>query len=175
MFLWDSTRWKKFYDDKEVRTGLRMRFDKGISPEVKWPCHMFCEWVRDNYDFPIRLPIYFKASKQVKAPDGTLVSGKCFLPTDRMEEPHISIATGDFEQVKASSSVENAIFAQLCSIAHEITYYYQWINDLELSEKRAERQAIQIGESMVNQYLRSLGMSCMLDIHEQWETDEEDD
>ncbi|MGM9629922.1 hypothetical protein [Butyricicoccus sp.] len=176
MFLWDSERWKKFYQDGETRTGLHMRFDKSIPPEIKWPCYMFCEWVRDNYAFPIRVPIYFKAGKTVRCMDGDTVSGKIFLPHNRQEEPHISIATGDFSENEARFGTEDAIFSLLCTIAHELTHYYQWINRLEQKDARNERQAVKTAEQMVYKYLYSLGMQTLVsDVYEAWKADRNGD
>lgn len=53
MDIWKSEKWKTFYNNKKVRTGLYTRFDNRIPPEIKWPCYMFCEWVREYYEFPI--------------------------------------------------------------------------------------------------------------------------
>lgn len=160
MNIWKSENWKVFYSDKEVRMGLYTRFDNRIPPEIKWPCYMFCEWVRDYYEFPIRVMIYFKASNTVRAMSGEQVSGKCSKPYNRLEEPHITIATG-------------AVFAILCTIAHELTHYYQWINntrqgDTVIEHRKNEREAQKLGEKKVYQYLIDLGMSQLTETYYEW-------
>lgn len=176
MDIWKSEKWKTFYNNKKVRTGLYTRFDNRIPPEIKWPCYMFCEWVREYYEFPIRLPIYFKVSDTVRTMDGGQVSGKCSNPYDRLEEPHITIATGavsDFEAHCQNYGLEDAIFALLCTISHELTHYYQWINDIrqgdtEIERQENEREAEKLGEKKVYEYLIDLGMSQLTDTYYEW-------
>ena len=176
MDIWKSKNWKKFYGGQKVRTGLYTRFDNRIPPEIKWPCYMFCEWVRNCYEFPIRIPIYFKASDSVRNMYGEQVSGKCSKPYDRLEEPHITIATGavkDFKGQCKKYGLEDTIFALLCTIAHELTHYYQWINDIrqgdtEIERQENEQEAEKMGEKKVYEYLIDLGMAQLTDVYYEW-------
>ncbi len=43
----------------EYRCGVRLRFDQG-DPEVRRACKQFVNWLREWYEFPVRVPIYFK-------------------------------------------------------------------------------------------------------------------
>lgn len=182
MDIWKSENWKVFYSDKKVRTGLHTRFDTQIPPEIKWPCYMFCEWARDYYEFPIRVTIYFKASDTVRAMSGEQVSGKCGKPYNRLEEPHITIATGavgDFQKQCQKYGLEDTIFAILCTIAHELTHYYQWLNntrqgDTEIEHRKNEREARKLGEKKVYQYLIDLGMSQLTETYYEWKEQDGD-
>ena len=62
MHIWTIFNWEKHYnlDDKSIRTGLRIKFDKNVDMEVKRACKEFCKWLRKNYYFPMRIPVYIK-------------------------------------------------------------------------------------------------------------------
>lgn len=143
MHIWTIDKWREFYDlaDPHHRTGIRLRFDKGVDNEVKRACIEFSSWLRKEYFFPIRVPIYIKEAEKIKAKDGEMVSAIFFTPDDRRIEPYIRIATGDYYALKDKHGKDNALAAILKSIIHELTHYFQWINDLALTNKGAERQA----------------------------------
>jgi len=48
--------------------------------------------------------------------------------------------------------MDNALAAVLGSIAHELTHYYQWINDIELTEIGFERQASHYRDRIISEY-----------------------
>jgi len=73
--------------------------------------------------------------------DGQKVTASFFAPFDRDVEPYIKIATGDFPFLKKTRGRDNALAAFLCSLAHEITHYQQWIAGKAFSENHAQRAA----------------------------------
>ena len=69
--------------------------------------------------------------------------------------------------------LEDTIFAILCTIAHELTHYYQWLNntrqgDTEIEHRKNEREARKLGEKKVYQYLIDLGMSQLTETYYEW-------
>ena len=46
MNIWRSQKWRAFYDQHPHRTGLRVRYEKGVHPEVRRACMEFCDWLR---------------------------------------------------------------------------------------------------------------------------------
>ena len=154
MHIWTIEKWKKYFDlsDSGLRSGLRLRFETGVDPEVKRACQEFCKWLRREYFFPVRVPIYVKAAEQIKAMDGDMVSGTCFLPYDRKEEPYIRVSAGDYYEMEKRRGQDNALAAILMSIAHELTHYFQWINNLELTPIGEERQASAYAGFILDEY-----------------------
>lgn len=154
MNIWKCDYWKTIINVNSSfnRSGLRLHFQKGVDEEVKRSCSEFAVWIRKQYYFPIRLPIYFKASEYVKIKTGEFVSAKFFEPFDRTVEPYISIATGDVIEIEKNYGQDNALAAVLSSMAHEITHYFQWINDIRLSDKQAERQAKYYQKKIIREY-----------------------
>ena len=63
--IWTIENWVKILNEngEKSRKGLRLRFDKGIDPEVHRACAEFAAFLRREYFFPIRVPIYFKNTK----------------------------------------------------------------------------------------------------------------
>jgi hypothetical protein len=87
----------------------------------------FARWLRKNYDFPVRVPVYLFPSEYIFNWDREKISASFFAPFCRHEEPYIRIATGDYESLKAERGRDNALASFLCSLAHEIVHYQQWI------------------------------------------------
>ncbi|MFD3446491.1 hypothetical protein ACFDTO_17995 [Microbacteriaceae bacterium 4G12] len=148
--IWKSNRWKKNLDINNIhrRKGLRFRFQKGVDNEVRRACLEFGDWLRNEFSFPVRVPIYMKASPKIKALDGEHVFAIFFEPFDKKEEPYIKVATGTYKESMLKNGKDNALAGILGSIAHELTHYYQWINDL----KTSERQAIYYSSKILYEY-----------------------
>lgn len=121
------------------REGLRIRCDKEVHPEVRRACLKFAKWLRNEFEFPIRVVVYLKKDYQIKNRfSKELVSATFFAPFDKCVEPYIRVATGDYLELLEKSGKDNALAAILGSVAHELGHYYQWVDDLELDEKGAE-------------------------------------
>lgn len=153
MNIWGSNKWLKTIDlSSAQRTGLRLRFQKGTDPEVKRACVDFCKWLRTLYYFPIRVPIYVKSLEFIISKSGEKFSAIFFEPFDKHNEPFIRIATGDFNEMKQKSCQDDALASILGSISHELTHYFQWINDIRLTEIGMERQAKSYADMIIDMY-----------------------
>lgn len=157
MHIWTIENWRKFINlaDNGHRCGLRLRFDKEVDVDVKRACKEFAKWLRSEYFFPKRVVVYVKCSKQIKALDGDLVSGTFFGPYDYRFEPYVRIATGDYKVLLEEIGKDNALAKILYSIAHELTHYYQWINNLPLTEIGEERQAKSYSKYIIQEYAQT--------------------
>ena len=152
MHIWTLDNWEKIYGDLCIKKGIRLHFEKGIDCEVKRAILEFINWLRTEYYFPVRVNIYFKCAFRIKALDGELVSATFFGPFDKMVNPYIRIATGDYQELLKNKGKDNALGAYLYTIAHELTHYFQWINDLKLTEKGEERQATVYSNYILDEY-----------------------
>ena len=152
MNLWLMNKWIKRYDTSRIRHGMRLRCDKNINPEVKRAGKEFCKWLRTEYEFPVRIPIYLKNSSMIRAMDGEMVSATFFGPFDKYQEPYIRVAVGDYEELLEKKKKDNILASYICSIAHELTHYYQWINGVELTSIGEERQANRYANLILNEY-----------------------
>lgn len=153
MNIWTINKWKNYLNDTpNRRTGLRIRIESSVDEEVKLACKNFICWLRTEYTFPLRVPIYVKASKYLITLDGDKAVGTFFEPFDYSVEPYIRISTGDYESMKQSIGKDNALASILLSIAHELTHYYQWINNIELTPIGMERQATHYAHLIVDEY-----------------------
>jgi hypothetical protein len=135
-----------------MRSGLRFVIDKGVDPEVRRACKEFGAWLRKEYFFPIRIPVYVKANERIKAKDGDMVTGTFFEPYNRGHEPYIRIAAGDYKDLLLELGKDSALAAILSSIVHELTHYFQWINDIKLTEIGIERQASAYSSFLLDEY-----------------------
>lgn len=149
--LWTCNDWSA-YINTNCRKGIRLRFDKGTDPEVKRACMKFVNWLRTQYEFPMRVPIYFKASKTITAMNGEEVSATFFGPYDKTQEPYIRISVGDYEDLLKKMDQDNALAAILCSIIHELSHYFQWIKDCDFTKEKRERQALYYADVIIDDY-----------------------
>ncbi len=138
--------------DKAVRRGLRLRFDSAVDGEVKRAHKEFAAWLRENYCFPIRVVIYVKAAKLIKANDGDMVCAACLQPDDPMAEPYIRLAVGDYNALCEERGKDNAMASLLYTMASQITYYYQWLRGMDLSDEEAERLADDCASEILDMY-----------------------
>ena len=153
MHIWTITDWKTNLDsDANRRTGLRFRYDKSVDPEVRRACIQFGRWLRSEYYFPLRVPVYVKGSKTIHTKNGENVVGTFFEPFSYSIEPYIRIATGDYEILKEARGKDNALATILASLAHELTHYYQWINNIQLTPIGRERQATSYSHYIIYEY-----------------------
>lgn len=98
MDIWKSEVWKDKYKEHNVRKGLRLKFDRGIDEKLKTGFKEYCRWLRSEYTFPIRVPVYVKNFKKIKAMDGEYVFGTFLGPFNFLEEPYVRVAAGDFKE-----------------------------------------------------------------------------
>lgn len=152
MSLWISKNKSNTLIDIATRTGLRLRIEKEVNPEVRRACLEFARWLRKEYYFPVRVPVYIKAAKFIKAVDGDEVSATFFWPFERDVEPYIRVATGDYYDLEVENGEDNALAAILHSIAHELTHYYQWILSKEMTVDEEEKQAVRIASYVIGKY-----------------------
>ena len=153
MHIWTIEDWEKNLDSIENRrTGLRLRFDPVVDPEVRTAVKTFCVWLRREYYFPLRVPVYVKGARRIMTRDGDLVCGSFFEPDDYGTEPYVRIAAGDYAELLAEIGRDDALASILSTLAHELTHYFQWINGLELTERGRERQATQYAKYILSEY-----------------------
>jgi hypothetical protein len=117
-----------------MRTGLRIIGHRG-HPEVKDALIKCAKWLRKNYEFPIRVPVYLRPECELTNMHGEKCSASFFAPWDNTVEPYIRIATGDYEDEKKEHGRDNTLASFLASLAHEIIHYQQWLKNNELKER----------------------------------------
>ncbi|MGU3396812.1 hypothetical protein [Priestia aryabhattai] len=135
------------------RTGLRLRSEPSVDPEVRKACISFCKWLRTQMEFPIRVVLYLKKDVQIKnRTTKELVTATFFAPYEKDVEPYIRIATGDYKDLIRERGKIDALYAMLDSIAHELCHYQQWLEDKELEEGEAEEK----GSQLVDEYAENI-------------------
>lgn len=154
MHIWTIEKWRinLNYDNISYRTGLRLVFDAGVDPVLRQACKDFAAWLRKEFFFPVRIPIYLKNKKKLKCLDGDYAFGTFFEPYHYTDEPYIRVAVGDFSELCSQWGENDAIFAVFKTITHELTHYFQWINGLKLTPIGKERQATMYAQSIINDY-----------------------
>jgi hypothetical protein len=104
----------------------------------------FAKWLRQEYSFPIRIPVYLNYHRSFITVEGEEASASFFAPTDPTVEPYIRIATGDYDELVSERGKNNALASYICSLAHEIIHYQQWISNGCTSEKGIGRKVVSI-------------------------------
>lgn len=152
--IWTMEKWTKnpAITAEGRKTGLRLRFEKDVDPEVKKECLEFAEWLRKKYRFPVRVYVYVKSKRRIKANDGEYVCGTFWMPDDYFENPYVRLAAGDYSEMCSEIGSGNAIHEIILCMAHELTHYYQWINGVKLTPIGEERQAAKYSIYVLNEY-----------------------
>ncbi len=153
MHLWTTDSWKNNLQIKNAkRKGIRFRFDGSVHPDVRRACLRFAAWLRAEYVFPMRVPVYVKGTKTVRTKDGDSVVGSFFEPFSFADEPYIRITAGDYEDLVRLWGEDDALASILSALAHELSHYYQWINGIHLPPAGMERQAVRYSKIILNEY-----------------------
>ncbi len=160
--IWLNDSWKRNLNNTSVRRrGIRFRYARNVPPEVKQAVAHFAQWLRSEYVFPIRVPVYVKGEKTIRAKDGDQVVGTFFEPFSYEDEPYIRIATGDYDDLVIKYGKDYALVAILMPLAHEITHYFQWINNIQVTDIGRERQAIRYSKLVLDAYKRQGTVPCL--------------
>lgn len=152
--IWKIRKWEKVYShvDQEIKSGVYLRIDSRVPMELRESLKRFCAWLRKSYVFPVRVPIYVKYAYKLLTKDGDLVYGTFFMPDSRMDEPYIRLAVGYYASDCEKEGKEIAEARILSCLVHELTHYFQWINDLNLTSVGAERQANAYIQKVLDEY-----------------------
>jgi len=153
--VWQLCAWQTVLPASH-RSGLRLRFDSEVNPEVKAAFVRFGAWLRREYAFPLRVPVYVRATRRLRTLDGGTATGTFFEPLSHRDEPYIRLAAGDFEELLAERGRDNALCALLTCLAHELTHYFQWINALSLTDAGRERQASICARRILESYAQTV-------------------
>jgi hypothetical protein len=108
----------------------------------------YARWLRQNYEFPIRVPVYLLREENFKTIANEVVVASFFAPFDRSVEPFIKIATGDYTSLKQKRGRDNALAAYIISLSHEVIHYRQWIE----TGKTHERGVVEKALAMLRRY-----------------------
>lgn len=116
---------------EEYKTGLRIRYEKSVDPEIKVLYTEFAKWLRREYCFPLRINVYIKSSYKIKAMDGESVVGTFFWPGEYVKSPYIRLATGDYYELMDNYGEYQAKGELIISFAHELTHYDKTIKKIQ--------------------------------------------
>jgi len=152
--IWYCNDWEKYIksDDVMLKKGLRLHINSDVDSAVRLFISDFAKWLRKEFEFPLRVNVYVKASYRIKAKDGDMVVGTCWRPDDYSSYPYIRLATGDYNELVEERGEEGAMWAILASFSHELTHYYQHINNLQLTLVGEERQAQAYANRILDAY-----------------------
>ena len=152
MDIWKSDKWQEHYLNGKYRKGIKIDFDSNVNISVKQAIKNISNWLRKNYIFPIRLRIYVKSNTLIKARDGSKVPDLFFWPYNRDDEPYIKIATGDYDDLLKRLGKDDALATILFALLRNITHYFQWLNDTNLTATGEQRQATRYARIKLHEY-----------------------
>ena len=152
MDIWTSNKWQSYYTNIVHRSGIRIICETGVNTDVKHAIHNLVVWLRQNYEFPMRIHVYVKKTVFVKALDGDLVRDRFVWPYNRSEEPYITIGTGDYDDLLKYRNKDDALATILMAFLENVAHYYQWLNDMDFSSPNLKRQARLSARRRLNEY-----------------------
>ncbi len=150
-----SSNWQSVYKNITIPSGLYSRFEKGIHPYIRKTIIFYLQWLREEYHFPIRLNVYCKRGRKIRCRDKDMAYGVIYLPFDRGQLPSIRLACGQYQydsDITEEMAEETDLI--LFSLTHEIIHYFQYINNIQLTQRGIERQATVYARSIVRNYIK---------------------
>lgn len=132
-----------------MRTGLRICGARG-HPEVRESYIRFARWIRKQYEFPIRVPVYLLPGEDFVTVEGERAVASFFGPWDRNEEPYIRVATGDYEQLMTDHGKDAALAVMIDSLIRQIIRYHHWVRTGEIPKRVDGRKA----DRIISQYAK---------------------
>jgi hypothetical protein len=126
-----------------MRTGLRIRGQRS-HPEVRVAVIRFAKWLRVEFDFPIRVPVYLLPGEDFLTIEGERCVASFFAPWDRTEEPYIRLATGDYPKLKKERGRDDALASILDSLARQIVRYQHWVHTGKITNRSVVAKADRI-------------------------------
>lgn len=149
---WKCRNYEKFYDDL-VRKGISLHFEGGIDPDFRRLVMDFTRWLRKNFVFPIHVNVYIKNCEKVKLLNGQMAFG-AFRWFGIYDEPYIRLPakpdTGTMLKYPAQEVHETI----LSSLIHELTHYFQWVNQMTQIDRVSEWQANYYRYRLIEAYER---------------------
>ena len=136
MNLWDK---HKKHDKTNRQINPQLHFDTEIEKEFKHFAIAFCKWLRQNYEFPVVLNIYFVNTYKIRLLNGLMAYGSFRWYPKR--SPRICIPAKIEPELLSELSKEDIYEMILSSMVHEITHYYQWTDNLKQNNAVSEKQA----------------------------------
>jgi hypothetical protein len=104
----------------------------------------YARWLRANYEFPIRVPVYLSLRERITTVHGKKVTASFFAPFDPNVEPYIRIATGDYPSLRIEQGDDNCLAAYIGSLSHELVHYQQWVETGDTWERGVARKAMEM-------------------------------
>ena len=151
MHVWNMIKWRRFVP-QDYPSGLRMRIDRTVDPDLRACLMAFSVCLRKHYQFPMRMTVYVRNQYRIRAKDGDMVVGTFWRPECLDSFPYIRLAVGDYEELVAERGEDGALWSILESFTHELTHYYQYINLLPLTLMGEERQAKRYARLILEEY-----------------------
>ncbi|MBO5295340.1 MAG: hypothetical protein J6B71_08885 [Clostridia bacterium] len=147
MNLWEQH--KKTKNDAKNQN-LMLHFDPDIEPELKTLYLSFSRWLRKEYFFPKKIHIYIRNCENIRLKNGKPAYGSFRYYQKRTSM--IQIPSKVEEHLLGEYTKEDLYEQILSSFVHELTHYYQWIDNLEQDNAVSERQANYFRYRIIEQY-----------------------
>lgn len=134
-----------------LKNNIKLIFDFEVNFELKTYVEEFVEWLSLKFDFPVFIDIYVFSPKYILNSKNEKVSALFFAPFKSNLKPFVKVATGDFDFLIKEIGLTNAIGSILCSLAHEVIHYNQWIQNIDFDEDAANSKANLLVQEYIDQ------------------------
>ncbi|MBR5947260.1 MAG: hypothetical protein IKZ82_01265 [Clostridia bacterium] len=133
------------------RSGMRIKSHQDVNKCIRNEVVLYAKWLRTQYAFPIRVPVYLHHKTALVTVDGERASAIFFEPYDYDVEPYIKIADGT---LSSECTAKNIIIANvLFDLTHELTHYFQWLSHTNMTIRGRERQATNYARRILWEYM----------------------
>ena len=130
---------------------MRIKSHQNVNKCIRNEVVLYAKWLRTQYAFPVRVPVYLHHKTAFVAADGGRASAIFFEPYDYDVEPYIKVVDGtlDSECMAKNVVITNVLF----DLTHELTHYFQWIARTSMTIRGRERQATNYARRILWEYM----------------------
>jgi len=110
-------------------------------PCVRRALIRFARWLRANYSFPIRVPVYLSPMRRLRTSEGEEAVSSFFAPYRRDVEPHIRLATGDYAEMREFRKRDDCLASYIVSLSRQVVLYQHWLKRGRIRRRGVKREA----------------------------------
>jgi len=151
---WECKKWRKIYASKKFRHGIVILSEDTVPQNIRDEFSQFNKWLINHFDFPIQIKTTLINSKMVQMNNGAWTYGIFkYYSSNRYPVIKMPVASGEINW-----DIEDI----LGSYVHELTHYFQWLNQYEQTDQESERQANYHRYRKIRNYYKDIGRDTIV-------------
>ena len=150
---WKCKKWKKTHSRKKLKYGIAIFSEDSVPQYIRNEFSQFNNWLINQFDFPTQIRLMLINTEKVQMKNGNWTYGIFKYSSSRYPIIKMPVASG--ERVWDIEDI-------LGSYVHELTHYFQWLNQYEQTDEESERQANYHRYRIIRNYYKDIGRNVIV-------------